>query len=148
MTAGADGTLTVNSSKLDDALTRSFESVANLFRANASFDAPGLEWLDAPGAVDLSDRSIEVIVSQAAERATLAGSTLDLGAGLVIDDTNDTFQISLDGIRSENVSLTHGTYTDGDVSHHGPEQWNRRAVTGARHDAEQEHRGKHLQQLP
>lgn len=115
LTANADGTLKFDQSKLTDAMASDFDAVANLFRANASFDADGLEWLSAPGEVDLGNRSLDVVVSQAAERASLAGTAIDLGAGLVIDDTNDTFQISLDGVRSENITIASGTYTDGDA---------------------------------
>jgi flagellar hook-associated protein 2 len=115
LTAGADGTLTFDQGKFTDALAKDFDGVANLFRANAAFDASGVEWLTAPDSVDLRNRQVPIVVTQAAQRASLAGAAIDLGSGLVIDSTNDTFQISLDGIRSENVTLAHGTYTDGDA---------------------------------
>jgi flagellar hook-associated protein 2 len=115
ITAGADGTLSFDESKFAASLDKDYKGVANLFRANASFDASGVEWLSAPDSVKLGNRALDVVVSQAATRATVTGGTFDPAGGITIDDTNDTFQISLDGIRSEDLVIAHGTYTDGDA---------------------------------
>lgn len=113
ITAGSDGTLSFDEGKFSESLEEDYDGVANLFRANAGFDTAGVEWLQAPDGLDLGNRSFELIVTQAAARATLTGSEIDLGAGFVVDATNDTFQISVDGVRSEDVKLAHGTYTNG-----------------------------------
>ncbi len=113
LTSGANGTLSFSETDFLDALEEDPDAVADLFRTRARFDGEGIEWLGAPDGMDLSDRDLEVVVTQAAARATLTSATLDLSGGLVIDETNDTFQITIDGVRSEELSLEHGTYTDG-----------------------------------
>ncbi|MGQ0720047.1 MAG: flagellar filament capping protein FliD [Candidatus Eiseniibacteriota bacterium] len=113
--SGSDGTLTFDVDEFRDALAADFDAVANLFQADAAFDAAGIEWISAPDAVNLAERELEVVISQAATRAQLAGSSISLSGGLVIDDSNDEFRISIDGIASETLSIAHGTYTDGDL---------------------------------
>jgi flagellar hook-associated protein 2 len=113
--SGSDGRLTFDADEFRDALESDFDAVANLFRADASFDAAGIEWLSAPEAVDLSERQLDIVVTQAATRARISGSSVTLSGGLVIDDSNDEFRITIDGIASEVLSLAHGTYTDGDL---------------------------------
>jgi flagellar hook-associated protein 2 len=113
--SGSDGTLSFDAGEFRDALDADFDSVASLFRADAAFDATGIEWISAPDAVNLAERELEVVISQAATRAQLAGSSISLSGGLVIDDSNDEFRISIDGIASETLAIAHGTYTDGDL---------------------------------
>jgi flagellar hook-associated protein 2 len=58
---------------------------------------------------------MEIVVEQAATRATLLGASLDVGAGVVIDASNDRFRVEIDGIQSGDLALAHGTYVDGDA---------------------------------
>jgi flagellar hook-associated protein 2 len=112
--AGQTGTLTFDEEAFADALEADPTAVANLFGPAASFDTDGLELLVAPLDVDLAGTSVEIVVTQAATQPSLAGDVIDLSTGLTIDDTNDTFRIAINGITSEDLTLAHGTYTDGD----------------------------------
>lgn len=114
LTAGVNGALSFNESKFTKALEEDYEAVANLFRANATFDDTGVEWLTAPSSVDLGEKTFELVITQAAERGTLTGATIDFSGGIVIDDNNNSFQITIDGQKSEVITLANGTYTDGD----------------------------------
>jgi flagellar hook-associated protein 2 len=113
--SGADGKLTFDREKFQGALEADFGGVANLFRANATFDTSGISWLSAPPDVSLAGRQMEIVVEQAATRATLLGASLDVGAGVVIDASNDRFRVEIDGIQSGDLALAHGTYVDGDA---------------------------------
>ena len=113
--SGNDGELSIDEGRLRDALENDFESVANLFRPSASFDADGVEWLSAPLGVDLEDLRVDVEITSAATRAVLRGDPIEVGSGLTIDATNDSFRISIDGSLSETLTIAHGTYTDGDA---------------------------------
>jgi flagellar hook-associated protein 2 len=111
--AGADGKLALDAGDFRDALDEDFDAVANLFRANAASSDPAVEWLSAPADLDLAGRTVRVEITTAAARATLRGDLLDPGAGLVIDASNDSFRITVDGTLSEVLHVSHGTYADG-----------------------------------
>jgi flagellar hook-associated protein 2 len=114
MKAGQAGTLTFDEAAFQAALEDDPTAVAKLFGPGASFDVDGMELLTAPLDVDLAGTSVEIVVTQAATQASLEGDVIDLTSGLTIDDTNDTFQMTINGISSEELTLAHGTYTDGD----------------------------------
>ena len=116
LSAASNGGISFDATEFREAMEESFSSVADLFRLNATFDQTGFELLNAPAGIDLAARELEIAVSQVASRATLTGAQFDLTAsGLVVDDTNDAFKIEIDGVLSEELTLAHGTYTDGDT---------------------------------
>lgn len=114
LTPGANGTLSFNEGEFDEALDENFDAVANLFRANATFDDTGIAWLDAPADLDLGGQSLEIEITEVATRASITGSTVSFASELTIDETNDSFSISLDGVTSETLKIGRGVYRSGE----------------------------------
>jgi flagellar hook-associated protein 2 len=112
--SGSDGTLTLNGTTFQEALTEDFAAVANLFRPNARFDTEGVEWLSAPLDVDLAGVQHTIEITEAATRARIVGSDIDFSSGITIDGSNDDLRIAVNGVLSERLSIPHGTYTNGD----------------------------------
>ncbi len=55
-----------------------------------------------------------VEITQAATQATLTGAaTAGLASTITVDDDNDTLSVTVDGVASETITLTQGTYADG-----------------------------------
>ncbi len=113
--AGGDGTLTFDKAEFREALETDFDAIANLFRVNARSSVDGVTWVSSPDSLALGARSVRLEITQAATRAEHRGSLVDPGAGIPIDDTNDSFRIEIDGVRSGTLRIAHGTYTDGDA---------------------------------
>jgi len=101
-----DGTLAVDSTKLQSALTSNFNDIAGLFAAvgktsDSLVGYSSASALTAPGAYSVN-------VSQL---ATQGNATASAAAGLTITaGTNDTLQVLVDGVTA-NVTLAAGTYT-------------------------------------
>ena len=110
----ATGTLSLNTTTLQEALAEDFEAVADLFRPSARFDAGGVEWLSAPLGVDLAGVQHEIVITEAATRARLVGEDIDFSSGITIDGANDDFRIAVNGVLSEPLTIAHGTYTSGE----------------------------------
>ncbi len=111
--SGSNGELTFDETAFGAALDADYGAVADLFRPRARVGAEGVEWVSAPETLDLGGRAIEVVVTQAAAKARLAGELVDVGAGITIDASNDAFKFVVNGTTSEVLHLEHGTYTDG-----------------------------------
>ncbi len=100
-----DGTLAVDSTKLQSAIDSNFSDIASLFAATGKASDSLVSYASAtantkPGAYALT-------VSQLATQGNVVG----LGAaGLTIDGTNDSLSVTVDGVTAT-VTLTAGTYT-------------------------------------
>jgi len=100
-----DGTLAVDSTKLQSAITSNFSDIAGLFAAvgktsDSLVGYSSASALTAPGAYSVN-------VSQL---ATQGNATASAAAGLTITaGTNDTLQVLVDGVTA-NVTLAAGTY--------------------------------------
>jgi flagellar hook-associated protein 2 len=112
--SGSDGSLTFDESAFTEAAERDPQALADLFRPRARFSEPGVEWISAPEDMNLAGRTVEITVTQTAEKAAILGSDVDLSAGLTIDSSNDAFRIVVNGNASETLHLAHGTYADGE----------------------------------
>lgn len=107
-----DGTLELNDTKFNNAMQNDMKSVANFFTAAGvasdsfiSFDKSNS--LTKPG-------SYSVEVNQLATQGTLTGSKVN---NLTINDDNDTFRMRMDGVLSDEIVLSHGTYSSvGDLA--------------------------------
>ena len=100
-----DGTLELDQTKFDEVLKNDMDSVANFFTASGaasdsfiSFDSSNS--LTQPG-------TYAVEVTQLATQGTLTGLNVN---NLTIDADNDTFKMRLDGILSNDISLSQATY--------------------------------------
>lgn len=100
-----DGTLAVDSTKLQSAIDSNFNDIASLFAATGKASDSLVNYASAtantkPGAYALT-------VSQLATQGNVVGS---VAAGLTIDGTNDSLSMTVDGVTAT-VTLTAGTYT-------------------------------------
>ena len=105
VTIQKDGSMAVDSTKLQAALTSNFSSFAGLFAAaGSSSDSlvaySGATDKTAPGAYGVN------ITQLATQSSTLATAT---PSSLNIDSSNDTLQVQLDGVTST-ITLGHTTY--------------------------------------
>lgn len=117
------GKLQVNSSKLDSALAGNLEGVEvvdvrRLFALDAQTTSPFISFISGSVETNASENDPwQVNVTQAAERASIHAPMLFL-ENIVIDGSNDSFSIDIDGLDSGTLSLTHGTYTRTEMAEH------------------------------
>lgn len=106
-----DGTISLDSAKLSEAIAADGQAVGRLF---AAVGAPSDAQVKFVGS---SDRTVEgsfaLNISQAARQAlyvggTSAGLTTDM---VTIDDSNNTFELMLNGTASTSLSLAQGSYS-------------------------------------
>lgn len=116
------GRLVIDSSKLEDALAGrvdgvSMSDIKALFALTGTSDNGGVQFL--LGSTDTKESTVpyEVDVTQAAERASIV-ATSALTASTVIDGSNDTLTITIDGQLSGSLTLVHGTYTRQELADH------------------------------
>jgi flagellar hook-associated protein 2 len=114
ITTTASGTLSINASRLDAALQDDLGSVAGVFARAGEATESGVRYLGASSATQVG--SFPVTVSQAATRGAFEGSAItapSLGSPLVIDGSNDSLGLTVDGVSSGSISLTQGSYDSG-----------------------------------
>jgi flagellar hook-associated protein 2 len=116
------GQLVIDSQKLGQALNGELDNVdagdiRNLFGLNASSSNSGIEFLTGGTRTQDSLIPYQVDITQAAEQASIT-ATNALAGSVVIDDNNNTFQITIDGIVSETLTLATGTYTQEELATH------------------------------
>lgn len=118
----AQGKLQLDEGKLDKAFNGQIEGVdpseiRNLFGLNGNSNNVGVEFL-AGGTRTLAtgDTPYEVQITQVATQATIFGSSLN--GTTTIDGSNNEFQITLDGIVSETLTLEEGDYTSEELAQH------------------------------
>lgn len=111
----ASNRLTINSGDLDAALrgrignTNVSESqLKSLFGNAGQADSEFVQFLSATS--DTSMESVKVRITNAARQASIE-STNTIATSVVIDGSNDTFSVNLDGADAEDLKLRHGTYT-------------------------------------
>lgn len=113
----ADGTLALDGGKLQSALSGNFNAVAGLF-ANLGQVTDGLvSYVSAGGQTQPGQYAVSV--SQLATQGVLNGATTaglaatngTFNAPVVLDATNNTLGVKLDGAQSATISIAQGTYT-------------------------------------
>lgn len=106
-----DGTLAVDSAKLNTALNTNYQSVANLFIAAGSTTDSLVSYTSAGS--NTKAGTYDVNVSQLATQGTAVGNTT---AGLTITSgSNDTLNLTIDGT-STTVTLPAKTYTAAELA--------------------------------
>ncbi|MCK5604178.1 flagellar filament capping protein FliD [Candidatus Pacearchaeota archaeon] len=103
-----DGALKLDSSVLSDAVDSNYEDVVRLF-SQASIASDSL--------IDATYEGSEigtyaVNISQLATQGSYAAAT---NGSLIIDANNDSFSLKVDDVLSTSITLSTGTYTDGDA---------------------------------
>ncbi|HYE35215.1 flagellar filament capping protein FliD [Methylocaldum sp.] len=102
-----DGTLSLDSSKLNQALALDRSSVAGLFAAIGRPTDSGIVY--SGNTADTKPGTYAVNITQAATQGFLNGGTVN---SLVVDADNDTFKIKVDGVLSADITLTQATYSN------------------------------------
>ena len=115
ITTGDDGKLTINDAKLTDVLTGkkagvTLNDVRKLFALTGSATNPQVQFVVGSTKTKASATPYTVHLTQAAEKATLTAGTA-LGASTVINGSNNSFVVKIDGATSSTLTLANGTYT-------------------------------------
>lgn len=111
ITTQRDGTLALDSSDLADAIENDFESVAQLFYANAEPSDPDVSYISS--AAVAVEGNYAVRVGALATHGILTGEAVS--GPVTIDGTNNTFSLSVDGTSSGTITLNQATYADMDA---------------------------------
>ncbi|MCA9087476.1 MAG: flagellar filament capping protein FliD [Planctomycetaceae bacterium] len=114
-----DGTLSLNKTRLTDILSGRVENasasdVKKLFALAGESTNSGISFVLGSSETKASSTPYQVDIIQAAERATVAGGT-SLAASSVIDDSNNTLSVTLDGQQID-IVLASGTYTRSELA--------------------------------
>ena len=104
-----DGTLELDSTKLEEALKNDLKGIADFFTATGATTDSLISFDSNDSATKAGTYAIEV--TQFATQGTLDAT---VAAGLVMDDDNNSFQIRVDGYESSSIDLTIGSYTSVD----------------------------------
>jgi len=103
----ADGTLELDKAKLTAALDSNFDDIGQLFAATATATDSLVTYTGSTSATSVG--SYAVNITQAATRGSYV-DTVSSVSSLVVDGSNNTFKISVDGVSSGTISLTQKTY--------------------------------------
>ncbi|MGX2040757.1 flagellar filament capping protein FliD [Methylocaldum sp. MU1018] len=102
-----DGTLSLDSAKLNEALNADRSSVAALFAPIGRPTDSGIVY--SGSTADTKPGAYAINITQTATQGFLNGSTVN---SLVVDADNDTFKIKVDGVLSADITLTQATYSN------------------------------------
>ena len=114
ITTNRNGRLEIDSARLDEALADNFDEVGALFGVTGLVDGGGLRYESSRSATTAGEYA--VAISQLAEPASVT-STRDLSPSqatpFTIDADNDALTLTVDGVTSDAITLTHGNYSSG-----------------------------------
>ncbi|MEQ1905019.1 MAG: flagellar filament capping protein FliD [Pirellulaceae bacterium] len=116
------GSLSVDSVRLDKALKGELSNVSvdelpRLFGMTGKSTITGIDFLLGSTKTKSNGVPYQVDIIQAAERGTVTGTTLGADP-IVIDALNKGFEISVDGVKSEVLTLSEGSYTSAQLATH------------------------------
>ena len=109
-TNATTGTLDVDETILNDALSNSPEQVEALFGRQGRPTDNEINFIS--GTEDTSPGDYAVEITTLATQGEFNGTTVN---SLIIDSNNDNFTIKVDGVTSSSITLAQGTYADGDT---------------------------------
>jgi flagellar hook-associated protein 2 len=109
------GRLEVDTARVTSALQGDVEGVTEadirrLFALDGQSSNPGFSFILGSAKTQASTTPYDVEITQAATRAELTAGT-SLAASTVIDGTNDSLSLTINGQSTGNLALTHGNYT-------------------------------------
>ena len=130
-----EGKLTINSEELNSALSGDIEGidpsdVGRLFGLSGQSTNSGISFLLGNEQTVETSAGYQVDITQAAERAVVQ-STNDLADSIVIDETNNQFQLTIDGLESDVIELAAGTYSQQELASHLESRINNSANLGS-----------------
>ena len=114
------GKLDINSAKLDDALNGRIDGITSkdlsrLFALDGQSTNTGVQFIIGGSNTKATTAGYEIDISQAAERASTT-ATNALAATTVIDSSNNTFSITIDGTQSSDLVIADGSYTRSELA--------------------------------
>ncbi len=101
-----DGTLSLDQSKLQDALDNNFDDVSRLFAAVGQSSDSLVAYSDASDATQAGTYAVDI--TQLATQGLYTGGAI---TNTVIDGTNNTFSLKINGIQSGTITLAQADYT-------------------------------------
>ncbi len=110
ITTDADGKLVKDSARFESAVEADPSAVARLFSVGGEASGSNLNFVASTGSTQSGIFGVEI--SQPATRAVYTATT---NSTLVINASNKNFTIQINGTTSSTISLTEGTYADGDA---------------------------------
>ena len=114
--------LTIDSGKLDKALSGNLEGVSlkdvrRIFSLDGQSSSPYVSFIYGTKDTATSTDPWEVNITQAAEKASIVADST-IGSSTVIGSKSQRFTIEVDGVESEPLYLTQGTYTQEELAQH------------------------------
>ena len=114
ITTQADGTLGIEKKRLDAALKNNFDSLAGVFARVGVTTDRDIRFKGSGEATQAGRFALEI--TRLATRGRLEGAAItapSAASPLVIDERNDTFRISVNGVASGQIALTRRRYESG-----------------------------------
>ena len=108
-----DGTLSLDAAKLTKALKDAPSDVSKLFTRQGTSNSVLVSYSGATPATASGEYHVDV--TAAATRAAAVATNAPAGS-VVIDGTNDTLSVKVDGIASGTLGLTRGTYAPAELA--------------------------------
>lgn len=108
ITTNRDGTLAIDSTALTEALEDDFDSVAQLFYASGNVSDSEIVFKGSSGFTQEGSYAVS-IASQATQGVLTAEG---VSGPIVLDASNNTFSLSVDGVSSNVIALSQATYND------------------------------------
>ncbi len=109
ITTKVDGTLEMDSSRINDVLENDFERLAGMFAAAGFPSDSEITFVQAGD--DLAAGDYAINISQVATQGAFAGTAITFP--ISIDGSNDTLSLKVNGISSNEIQLTQGSYASG-----------------------------------
>ncbi len=108
-----DGTLAIDDAKLTTAVSQYPERVHDMFVPGQSSSSPLIGIASGLGAAKPGSYAVTNVVPATSGRLTGAAVPAAFGAPVVIDSTNKSFGVTLDGRNSLSINLPEGSYATG-----------------------------------
>lgn len=102
-----DGSLAVDTSKLGAAVKSNAADVASLFSANGVPTDSGITYAGAGDNTTIGNYTVNI--TQLATKGTLNGAAITVP--VTIDSNNDSLKFKIDGVQSNSITLSEGSYT-------------------------------------
>ncbi len=104
----SDGTLSLDSTKLQSALSSNFNDVAGVFAAYGKPSDSLIDYVSSTG--DTVPGRYEVSITQLATQGYYTGAAA-ASLPVTVDANNDTFALKVNGVQTGTITLTQGSYT-------------------------------------
>jgi flagellar hook-associated protein 2 len=112
---GRDGSLSIDQTRLEAALSADPGVLERLFTATQSASSPQVTVRSAIGSTRPGSYALTGLVAATAGRLEGAAAPLAFATALTIDGSNDAVTVALDGRAAVTVALAHGSYASGEA---------------------------------